>query len=181
MSIWYILPKKFRNQIYGVECGKWVKPWSSLLWIHQAQFESFVHLRYFQESNILSGIGKKFHLRIALLIRRCNLMSNLYFLISWFAPPCDISLSWLYFPELRHLIGSSRTSCKFQTRGNSWHKKYRKRYSFGDIDKIDWNKFKMDFNIEETFEVFIAVAILTVAIIMVISASLLNYLHHHIK
>ena len=39
----------------------------------------------------------------------------------------------------------------------------------------------MDFNIEETFEVFIAVAILTVAIIMVISASPLNYLHHHIK
>ena len=39
----------------------------------------------------------------------------------------------------------------------------------------------MDFNIEETFEVFIAVAILTVAIIMVISASPLYYLHHHIK
>ena len=32
----------------------------------------------------------------------------------------------------------------------------------------------MDFNIEETFEVFIAVAILTVAITMVISASLLR-------
>ena len=99
--------------------------------------------------------GKNFHLRIALLVRRCNLMSNLYFLISWFAPTCDISFSWLYFPELEHLIGSSRTPCKFQTRGNSWHKKYRKRYSFEDIDKIDWNKFKMDFNIEETFEVFI--------------------------
>ena len=41
-------------------------------------------------------------------------LSNSYFLISWFAPPCDISLSWLYFPELRHLIGSSRTSCELQ-------------------------------------------------------------------
>ena len=39
----------------------------------------------------------------------------------------------------------------------------------------------MDFNIEETFEVFMAVAILTVAIVMVISASPLNYLHHHIN
>ena len=39
----------------------------------------------------------------------------------------------------------------------------------------------MDFNIEETFEVFMAVAILTVAIVMVISASPPNYLHHHIN
>ena len=38
----------------------------------------------------------------------------------------------------------------------------------------------MDFNIGETFEVFMAVAILTVAIVMVISASPPNYLHHHI-
>ena len=103
-------------------------------------------------------------------------LSNLYFLISWFIPPCDISLPWLYFPEeLRHLIGSSRTSCEFQTCGNSWHKKYRKRFSIEDVlyclDRIiDRNKFKMDFNIEETFEVFMAVAILTVAIFMVISA-----------
>ena len=36
----------------------------------------------------------------------------------------------------------------------------------------------MDFNIEETFEVFMAVVILTVAIVMVISASPPNYLHH---
>ena len=36
----------------------------------------------------------------------------------------------------------------------------------------------MDFNIGETFEVFMAVAILTVAIVMVISASPPNYLHH---
>ena len=39
----------------------------------------------------------------------------------------------------------------------------------------------MDFNIEETFEVFMAVAILSVAIVMVMSASPLNYLHHHIN
>ena len=36
----------------------------------------------------------------------------------------------------------------------------------------------MDFNIEETFEVFMAVAILSVAIVMVISASPPYYLHH---
>ena len=39
----------------------------------------------------------------------------------------------------------------------------------------------MDFNIEETFEVFMAVAILSVAIVMVISAPPPNYLHHHIN
>ena len=39
----------------------------------------------------------------------------------------------------------------------------------------------MDFNIEETFEVFMAVSILSVAIVMVISAPPPNYLHHHIN
>ena len=39
----------------------------------------------------------------------------------------------------------------------------------------------MDFNIGETLEVFMALAILTVAIVMVISASPPNYLHHHIN
>ena len=64
----------------------------------------------------------------------------------------------------------------------SWHKKYRKRYYIEDVLYwLDRLKFKMDFNIEETFEVFMAVVILTVAIVMVISASPPNYLHHHIN
>ena len=50
-----ILPNKFRNQISYVECGKWVL-WSPLLSINHAQFENSVHLRYFQESNILIGV-----------------------------------------------------------------------------------------------------------------------------